>query len=265
MTTLVAPSLLEAVVPDLGDIKDVPVIEVLAKVGDQIAVDQTLVVIETEKATMDVPSTCAGIVRELIVKVGDAINCGSVLMLLEPLEEVSRPPAKASQPAKPSLVPTAPAAALAPAQVLAPVPAIVAPAPVQPEPNQPARVSLNHSAPAGQPLDGNTGASLPHASPSIRRFAREFGLDLARVFGTGPKGRILHSDLQTFVKAAVAHPQVAPKAREASAGLDLLPWPEVDFARYGPVERAELSKIRKISGANLQPQRHPHSARHQLR
>ncbi len=243
MATQAALDLLEVTVPDLGDIHDVPVIEVLAKVGDTVAVDQTLVVIETEKATMDVPSTTAGIVREVIVKLGDKINCGSLLILVEHAAA-----APAAAPAKPALVsapapvpsPAAAPAASAAAAPLKPAVLEIVPAPgrpvaAEPQPAEP-------TAPAGM---------LPHASPSVRRFAREFGLDLFRIHGTGPKGRILHTDLQAFVKQAMAQQAASPAAAGTGTGLDLLPWPQVDYAKFGPIERAELSKIKKISGANL--------------
>ncbi len=234
MTTSTTLSLLEVVVPDLGDIKDVPVIEVLAKVGEEVAVDQTLAVLETEKATMDVPSTAAGIVREVTIKVGDKVGCGSLLVRLERLggsgDVPQAPPAPASAPA--------------------PIPASPTPAsPVASSPDaDPASVTPNPVRVAAVPVSAV--GSLPHASPSVRRFAREFGLDLAQVAGSGPKGRILQSDLQAFIKDAVSRPPLAaPVGRQA--GLDLLPWPEVDFAKFGAVERVQLSKIRKISGANL--------------
>ena len=219
MATLSAIQLIEVLVPDLGDIKDVPVIEVLARLGERVSVDQTLAVIETEKATMEIPSTSAGIVREISVKVGDKISCGGLLVLLEQSGDDDLLRAKAATP----------------------IPAPSLPAPISP-PTPMLQEALPQVAP---PLEGK----LPHASPSVRRFAREFGIDLAQVNGTGPKGRIVHGDLQAFVKAAVANPQAPGKA---PAAFDLLPWPQIDFAKFGPIERVELSKIKKISGANLQ-------------
>ncbi len=212
-----AAQTIEVFVPDLGDVKDVPVIEVLARVGAHVAVDETLVVLETEKATMDVPSTAAGTIREVRVKVGDRVNPGSVLITLD-----------ASAPT-------------VPAQVEAATP----PAPSSPPPAQP---SPAPSAPQPAPVPSPSGLP-PHASPSVRRFARELGIDLSRVAGTGPKGRIILSDIQTHVKTVMA----APPTPIAGTGLalDLPPWPQVDFAKFGPIERAPLSKIRKISGANL--------------
>ena len=216
-------TLVQVRVPDLGDVKDVPVIEVLVKPGDQVAADQTLAVLETEKATMDVPSDVAGTVREVLVRVGDKLSEGSVLVMLEPAgASVSAPPP--------------PSATSAPVSV--PPPAPVAP-PTAPASAPPVAVAVPPA----------TTGSLPHASPSVRRFAREFGLDLAQVSGTGPKGRILHSDLQSAIRAAVSRPATA--AAGIGTGLDLLPWPQIDFSKFGLIERAPLSKIQKISGANL--------------
>ena len=223
---------IELRVPDLGDVKDVPVIEMLVQVGDVIAVDQTLVVLETEKATMDVPSTAAGTVRELRVAVGDKVGVGIVLALLEAdgstAEELAQPPA----------LPVAKAAtAFETAAVKLP-----AAQPIHPAREAPAAVA----AAVPEPFATHT---LPHASPSIRRFARELGVDLLKVRGTGPKGRIVKSDVDNFVKEALSKPTGG--ASTAGAPFDLLPWPQVDFAKFGVVERVALSKIKKISGANL--------------
>ncbi len=229
--------MVEVLVPDLGDVKDVPVLEVLVHVGDQVLVDQTLAMLETEKATMDVPSTAAGKVSEVRVRVGDKVNQGSVLVLLETAvaaEPVAQPsPPAAAIPEPPAVQAPVPPDAVLPATATAPAP-LTPPSAEPPEP---------------QP------ASLPHASPSIRRLARELGLSLATVAGTGPKGRILQSDLYTSVKTALAAPAQpaakAPTSTQTAAGLDLLPWPQIDFARFGPVDRAPLSKIKKIAAANL--------------
>ncbi len=229
MTTQEAISLVEVLVPDLGDIHDVPVIEVLAKVGDRVDVDQTLAVLETEKATMDVPSTVAGIVREVKIKVGDQIRFGSPLVLLEPF---------GSEPVAARPEPDAVKAPVPPPMPLAPA----APVTATPVPQASIVLPVEVMLPAG---------ALPHASPSVRRFARELGIDLTKVAGSGPKGRLLHSDLQAFVKSALAQPHGASAGIATGAGLELLPWPKVDYAHYGPIERTALSKIKKISGANL--------------
>ena len=212
---------IEVRVPDLGDIHDVPVIEVLARVGADVKLDETLAVLETEKATMDVPSTAAGKIREVRIQVGDKVNQGSILILLDPNPDpVSAAASGATTPPPP-----------------APPTSLSTPTPTQ------------TAAPASSPVPADSQTTdLPHASPSIRRFARELGIDLSRVQGTGPKSRILHSDLQSFVKSALAAP---PISFAPSNGLNLLPWPQIDFTRFGSVERAPLSKIKKISAANL--------------
>ncbi len=233
MPSPAAISLVEVFVPDMGDVKDVPIIEVLARVGELVAIDETLVVIETEKATMEVPATATGIVREIKVKVGDKISCGSLLVILEPLDFELREPEQVEVPE-----PT-PAAS----KTSVPPPAAVTTTTPLPAPAAPATAWFE-SAPG-------SGTILPHASPSVRHFAREYGLDLNRISGSGPKGRILHGDLQAFIKAAVLRPEASAVAGDVGSGLSLLPWPQVDFAKFGPIERVELSKIKKVSGANL--------------
>ncbi len=222
MNTLSAIDLIEVRVPDLGDTHDVPIIEILARVGEPVSVDQTLVVIETEKATMEVPSITAGVVREVMVKVGDKISCGTLLVMIEPADGEVR---------QVENVPVAP--------------------PPPPPATPPETTLPMASAPAQSEPAASSAGTMPHASPSVRRFAREFGLDLTQVAGSGPKGRILHSDLQAFVKSAVSQPQASSAGAGVGPGFDLLPWPQVDFAKFGPIERVELSKIKKISGANL--------------
>lgn len=219
--------LIEVQVPDIGDFKDVPVIEVHVKAGDSVKVDDALVTLESDKATMDVPSAAAGVVKDLRVKLGDRVSQGTVVVVLEAASTGA-----AAAPATASAAPApAPAAAIAPAP--APAPAVAAaPAPAS----------------AG-PASAATGGALPHASPSVRRFARELGVDLIRVKGSGPKGRILHEDVQAFVKQALAAPSPAAVAAGALPGL--LPWPQIDFAKFGAIETKPLARIKKISGANL--------------
>jgi pyruvate dehydrogenase E2 component (dihydrolipoamide acetyltransferase) len=212
-------SLVEVFVPDIGDFKNVPVIEILVAPGTVVGVDDALVVLESDKATIDVPSPIAGVVKEVRVKLGDKVSQGSFLLLIE-----------------------ANMAAASPAPlVAAPLPAPVVTAP-PPEPIMATPASIPSA------IADSTGI-LPHASPSIRRFARELGVDLTLLRGSGPKGRIQKADLIEFVKNAVS--SKADGTAPAGAGLDLLPWPQIDFAKFGPVERTTLSKIKKISAANL--------------
>jgi len=242
----------EVRVPDIGDFKDVAVIEVLVKAGDTIKAEQSLITVESDKASMEIPSSVAGVVKELKVQLGDKLNIGDLIALLEGAAGAAAPqPSAAAQPAAApqAAAPVVAEAAGAGAQGYGdPVPAPGAAAPAA----QPAH------APAAQPLTG-----LPHASPSVRKFARELGVPLAELKGSGPKGRITLEDVQGFTKAvmagdtrtqAQAAKAPAPAAAAAAGtgvGLDLLPWPKVDFAKFGPVERQPLSRIKKISGANL--------------
>ncbi|AOS79623.1 MULTISPECIES: dihydrolipoyllysine-residue acetyltransferase [Hydrogenophaga] len=227
---------IEVRVPDIGDFKDVAVIEVLVKPGDEIKVEQSLITVESDKASMEIPSSAAGVLKELKVKIGDTVNIGDLVAVLEGTASAS---AAAPAPA-PASAPTATAPAPAP-QASSPAPApSAAPAP----------------APAHNPTTAPVG--LPHASPSVRKFARELGVPLAEVKGTGPKGRITQEDVQSFTKAVMAgtastqaQAAKAPAGGGGGAGLDLLPWPKVDFTKFGPVERKDLSRIKKISGANL--------------
>jgi len=214
----------EVKVPDIGDFSDVPVIDVFVKVGDTIRVDDALVTLESDKATMDVPSSVAGVVKEVKVKLGDRVSEGSVVVIVE---------------ASGGAVAAAPAAAAAQAPAAAPAP-VAAPAASAPAPAPAATV-----APA-LPL-----GSKAHASPSVRAYARELGADLARVKATGPKGRILKEDVTAFVKGVLTAPPAAAGGASLGGGLDLLPWPKVDFAKFGPIETQPLSRIKKISGQNL--------------
>ena len=221
--------LIEIKVPDIGDYKDIPVIEVHIKPGDTIEKEQSLVTLESDKATMDVPSSHSGIVKEVKVKVGDSISEGSVVLLLEGAEAVNT------------------VAPQAPAPVKAPAPAPVAPTPVAtPVPTQ-APAPAPVSAPAAE-----LGQSGSHASPSVRKFARELGVTITSVKGTGPKGRITQDDVQAYVKSAMSGAS-APAATSGGSlgGLNLLPWPKVDFSKFGQTERQELSRIKKLSAANL--------------
>jgi pyruvate dehydrogenase E2 component (dihydrolipoamide acetyltransferase) len=210
----------EVRVPDIGDFKNVPVIEVMVKPGETITPEQPLVTLESDKASMDVPSPLRGVVQELKVKVGDKVSEGSVILTLAT-------EAAAAQPQRPSPppAPAKPAAAVAP----------VAAAP---------------AAPAG-PSAIEAAFDIPYAGPSTRKRARERGIDLRQVKGSGPRGRILPSDVDAFAKPSGAAPSAPAGAAGAVGGLELLPWPKVDFAKFGPIESKPLSRIKKISAANL--------------
>lgn len=223
----------EARVPDIGNYRDVPVIELLVQVGDRVKADQGLVMLESDKATMEVPAPVAGVVRALRVAVGDKVSEGSVVALIETGAEDA--PAAAS--AAPTLT-----SAIAPPTPPAPTPAVTAPPAARP-------TSTASPPPAPAPAPAGEPGAPPHASPSVRAFARELGVDLRQVSGTGRKGRITKEDVQNHVKRALQTPRAA--SASTGAALDLLPWPQVDFAKFGPVERRPLSRIKKISGANL--------------
>ncbi len=233
--------LIEIKVPDIGDYKDVPVIEVHIKPGDTIEKEQSLVTLESDKATMDVPSSHSGVVKEVKVKVGDSISEGSVVLLLEGSEAPINTAANTPAPTQPP----APVKTQAPAPTPTPTP--VAPTPISaPVPTQ---------APAPAPVSTSSaelGQSGSHASPSVRKFARELGVTIASVKGTGPKGRITQDDVQAFVKSVMSGAS-APAATSGGSlgGLNLLPWPKVDFSKFGETERQALSRIKKLSAANL--------------
>ncbi len=219
----------EVHVPDIGDFNEVDVVEVLVSVGDTVKPEQSLISVESDKATMEIPSPVAGVVKELKIKVGDKVSEGSLLLLLEESAGAAVAPAPSAAAPKPAAV----AAPVAVAASTAPVP-ITPPAPV---PYEPAVES---------------GAFKPHASPSIRKFARELGVDLARVRGGGPKGRITQEDVQSFVKGVMkGAPAAAVSAPVSGYAFNLPEWPNVDFAKFGPVEAKPLSRIKKLSGANL--------------
>jgi pyruvate dehydrogenase E2 component (dihydrolipoamide acetyltransferase) len=223
--------MIEVKVPDIGDFKEVEVIELMVKPGDTIKVDQSLITVESDKASMEIPSSAAGVVKEIKVKVGDKVAEGSLLLILEASGDAAVPAAVAA----PAATPAAP--------VAAPAPVAAAPAPAAPAAAVPA-IAVAAAIPTG---------GKAHASPSIRKFARELGIDLARVAGTGPKGRILTTDVQNFVKGVMAGgaPTSGPAKGGSGVGLDLLPWPSLDFSKFGETELLPLSRIKKISGPNL--------------
>ncbi len=230
----------EVKVPDIGDFAEVAVIELLVKPGDTVKAEQSLITVESDKASMEIPSSHAGVVKELKVKIGDKVAEGSVVLVLETAGAEAASAAPAPSPS-PAAAPAAPAAAPTPAPV-APAPAVVS------APSASAAVPAHvPTAPPGK---------LPHASPSVRKFARELGVPLAEVKGTGHKGRITDEDIKNFTKAVMSGGARTQAMGAASAGgdgaaLGLLPWPKVDFAKFGEIERKDLSRIKKISGANL--------------
>ena len=231
-------SITEVKVPDIGDFKEVDVIEILVKPGDSVAKEASLITVESDKATMQIPSPATGVVKELRVKLGDKVSEGSMILLLEASEGV----APAPQPAKDAEIAAPSAPAPKPAEARAPATA-------------PAAVPIHRFAPVPllEPVP-DVCAFKPHASPSVRKFARELGADLAKVRGSGPKGRITQEDVQAFVKGVMTQAPATALAAAAPAGgvpFNLPDWPQVDFAKFGPVELKPLSRIKKLSGANL--------------
>jgi len=237
-------ALTEAKVPDIGGSKDVPVIEVLIKVGDTVKKDQGLITLESDKATMEVPAPFAGTVRELKVKLGDELSEGDVVALIEAADEVavsSVKPASSEIPAPKKPEPAAPVVAAAVADT---APAVVAPAAVPAV----AASSPIRTPPVSFDAEALMPANVPYASPSVRVFARELGVDLSKVKGSERGGRISKVDVQQFVKSALVS---GVASSGGGSGLNLIPWPQVDFAKFGAIESQPLSRIKKISGANL--------------
>ncbi|WP_323031110.1 dihydrolipoyllysine-residue acetyltransferase [Brachymonas denitrificans] len=233
----------EVRVPDIGDFKDVAVIEMFVKPGDTVKVEQSLLTVESDKASMEIPSSHAGTVKEVKVNLGDKINQGDVIVILEAAAGAAAP----ATPATPAQATGAPVPAAAPA----PAPAAPAAAPA---------AATTAPAAAHNPAAAPASGKLPHASPSVRKFARLLGVPIAEVKGTGPKGRITQEDIQAFTKAVMSGAQqTQAQAAKAPAGggvtgggeLNLLPWPKVDFAKFGEIETQPLSRIKKISAQNL--------------
>jgi pyruvate dehydrogenase E2 component (dihydrolipoamide acetyltransferase) len=223
--------LIDIKVPDIGDYKDVPVIEVLVKAGDRVETEQSIVVLESDKATMDVPSSHSGVVKEVKVKVGDSISEGVIVLVLEEADAATASAAsQVAPPVVPAKVESAPAIkAVEPPIVRAPAPPPISNTPVVVDP------------------------TASHASPSVRKFARELGVTVHQVTGTGPKGRITQEDVQAFVKAAMSGGAAGGSnaAGGSLGGLNLIPWPKVDFSKFGETERQPLNRIKKLTAANL--------------
>jgi pyruvate dehydrogenase E2 component (dihydrolipoamide acetyltransferase) len=238
-----ARGLIEVMVPNIGDFKDVAVIEVFVQPGDTIKVEQSLITIESDKASMEIPSSHAGVLKELKVKVGDTVNIGDLLAVLEGGASAASPAQEGKGQAQgqtPAQAPTSPQ-----------------PAPASGQGSEAPAIGHAATAPAHNPTAAPA-TGLPHASPSVRKFARELGVPLAEVSGSGRKGRITLEDVQRFTKAVMGgSAQTQAQAAKAPAGgaggseLGLIPWPKVDFAKFGPIERKEMGRIKKISGANL--------------
>jgi len=216
--------LIDVKIPDIGDYSDIPVIEVHVKAGDRVEAEQSLITLESDKASMDVPSPASGIVKEIKIKIGDKVSKDHTFLILEAEESSSS--VVAATPSKPTPPPVQQAAPTSPPVV---------------------KEALQVQAPA---VTHDTISGTSHASPSVRKYARELGVDVTQVKGTGPKGRILQEDVQKFVKSAMSG-QSSVGAGTQGSGLNLLPWPKVDFSKFGSTTRQPLSRIKKISAANL--------------
>ncbi len=264
-------ALIELKIPDIGDVADADVIELLVKPGDTIKPEQSLVTLESDKASMEVPASQGGVLKELRLKLGDKVSAGTLIGMLEVGEggEVGKAPASSPAPA-PVPSASAPVTAAAPSVADGAASAPASEPDTRPETPpaelietaSPVNTARSHPTASLAPAEAGAPASVAHASPSVRRFARELGVPLDQVKGSGPRGRITNVDVQAFVKGVIARvDQPAPAAASSGAspasgpdslgGMTLLPWPKVDFAKFGPVERKPLSRIQKIAGANL--------------
>ena len=238
---------IEIHVPDIGDFDEVTVIELMVKPGDIVRAEQSLITVESDKASMEIPSSAAGVVKEVKVALGDKVKQGSLVLLLEASADNAAVPVAAA-----SAAPTAVAAPVAePAKPATATPPQVAAPTATPAAVAHTALALPSHAPGAAPL------GLPHASPSVRKFARELGVPLQEVKGSGNKGRITEDDVQAFTRSVMTgaiQTLAAAQNKTTSGGgseLGLIPWPKVDFAKFGPIERKEMGRIKKISGANL--------------
>jgi len=233
------PEIKPTLVPDIGDYSDIPVIEILVAVGDTVSKDQGLVTLESDKATMEVPCAWEGVVKELKVNLGDTVSEGSVVALIELAEGNATAPVKAAPP---------------PAAAEPPTPAPAAEIPAAAKPAAPPAITSSGS-PSSPPVVFNSDSVLPskvpYASPAVRLFARELGVDLLQVSGTEKGGRITREDVQKFVKGVLSGAVTSTALVSGGNGLNLLPWPKVDFSKFGETQTVPLSRIKKISGANL--------------
>ena len=238
---------IEIHVPDIGDFDEVTVIELMVKPGDIVRAEQSPITVESDKASMEIPSSAAGVVKEVKVVLGDKVKQGSLVLLLEAAADTAAAPVAVA-----AAAPTAVAAPVAePAKPATATPPQVAAPTATPAAVAHTALALPSHVPGAAPL------GLPHASPSVRKFARELGVPLQEVKGSGNKGRITENDVQAFTRSVMSgaiQTLAAAQNKTASGGgseLGLIPWPKVDFAKFGPIERKEMGRIKKISGANL--------------
>ncbi len=229
-----ASQIIEVSVPDIGDYKEIPVIEIHVQVGDLVKAEQSLITLESDKATMDVPSSASGIVKEVRVNLGDLVSQGSVVVLLEASSSSNANVAKTNSPAQNTVVSS---------------PQVAIPTPV-PQVAASSLVQSNTTTVTSMP---EVSTAVSHASPTVRKYARELGADIRQINGTGPKGRITQDDVRNFIKQILTAPKTTSSATvvNSGGGLNLLPWPKVDFKKFGEIETKPLSRIQKISAANL--------------
>ncbi|MGZ6123832.1 MAG: 2-oxo acid dehydrogenase subunit E2, partial [Myxococcales bacterium] len=247
---------MDVLVPDIGDFKDVPVIEVLVKAGDEIAAETPLVTLESDKATMEVPSPAAGVVREIVVKVGDKVSQGTLIARLDAKEGASRSAATPQEPAAPEQPVAASRGGAATSEQAEPEEA----SRERPQAAQTPRKEYGgptetvppprHEPSVAPPVVDEEAFQKAHAGPGVRKLARELGANLGRISGSGPKGRILNADVYRFVKSVMTG-AAAPSAAGAGPGMAVAPWPKVDFAKFGPIESKPLTRIQKIAGPGL--------------
>lgn len=218
---------IELVVPDIGDYQNIPVIEVLVRVGDQIEKEQSILTLESDKATMDIPSSHAGTVKEIKVKIGDLLSQGGAVVILEEASQVSAGDSVIIEESTLEIIKKAKAIDV-----------------INPELTSNQEIKIDQSS--------SVKSQASWASPSARKFARAFGVDIQKIIGSGLKGRVTKEDIQKFIKAVMSSGAQSPRESGAGAiGLNLLPWPKVDFAKFGEIERRPLSRIQKVSAANL--------------
>ncbi|PPC93061.1 MAG: dihydrolipoyllysine-residue acetyltransferase [Methylotenera sp.] len=229
----------DVIVPDIGNFDSVDVIEVLVKAGDSIAKEDSLITVESDKASMDIPSPVSGVVKEIKIKVGDKAAQGSLILTIEPSEAAAKP----STPEPVAAKPAPEASKSVPSE-------LVVPEPTRPAPEPPKQIAPAHKpVPVGESAVVATGKPS-HASPSVRKFARELGVNLALVSGSGPKNRILQADVQSYIKGELAKPRTENMGAGVSS-LAALPMPIIDFSQFGEITNKPLSRIKKLSGANL--------------